>query len=113
MPDENVQVTESALSPGFRKAYWQVFNNDVNSNKIKMTNRQKDEWMHATFAPLMYQYSTSSYFNEAEYTLEPEQWERRFWGEENHCKLLEHKRKYDPDQVFGCRHCVGNEAGPL
>ena len=113
LPDENVQVTESALSPGFRKAYWQVFNGNVNSNNVNMTDKQKDEWLHATFAPRMYKYSTSSYFNEAEYTLDPGQWERRFWGEENHCKLLEHKRKYDPDQVFGCRHCVGNEDGPL
>ena len=114
LPDENVKVTESTLSPGFREAYWQVFNNDVNSNKVKMTNRQKDQWMHATFAPLMYKYSTASYFNEAEYTMDPEQWERRFWGEENHCKkLLEIKRKYDPHQVFGCRHYVRNEAGPL
>ena len=61
----------------------------------------------------VFSYSNSSYFNEAEYSLNPGQWERRFWGEENHCKLLGIKRKYDPDFLFTCHHCVGSEVGTV
>ena len=62
---------------------------------------------------ISHRHSTASYFNEAEYTLDPGHWERRFWGEDNHAKLLKIKRKYDPDFVFGCRHCVGSEVGTV
>lgn len=31
-------------------------------------------------------------------------WESAFWGE-NYSRLLEIKRKYDPDQLLDCWHC--------
>ena len=96
---------------GFRTASFQVFNFDVNCEKVNLTFTQKEEWMHYSLGPALYPYSNASYFNEVEYTLEPGHWERRFWGEENHCRLLEIKKKYDPTFTFGCRHCVGSEVG--
>ena len=48
-----------------------------------------------------------SYVNETDY-FEPD-WQRAFWGD-NYQKLLEIKRKYDPEGVFTCHHCVGSEA---
>jgi FAD/FMN-containing dehydrogenase len=48
-----------------------------------------------------------SYVNETDY-FEPD-WQREFWGD-NYARLLEIKRKYDPEGVFTCHHCVGSEA---
>mmetsp|Transcript_69489 Transcript_69489/g.175184 ORF Transcript_69489/g.175184 Transcript_69489/m.175184 type:complete len:597 (+) Transcript_69489:63-1853(+) len=50
--------------------------------------------------------AAGSYYNEADYT--EEQWQSRFWGS-NYAELLRTKRKYDPDNVFTCHHCVGSE----
>jgi FAD/FMN-containing dehydrogenase len=47
-----------------------------------------------------------SYVNETDW-FEPD-WQRSFWGE-NYARLLSIKRKYDPDRVFVCHHCVGSE----
>jgi FAD/FMN-containing dehydrogenase len=47
-----------------------------------------------------------AYVNEADY-FEPD-WQQSFWGE-NYPKLLQIKRKYDPDGLFTCHHCVGSE----
>jgi len=47
-----------------------------------------------------------SYYNEEDYT--DEQWQSRLWGS-NYAELLRTKRKYDPDNVFTCHHCVGSE----
>jgi len=99
------------VAEGFRTGSFNVFNFGVNWEKGNLSFIQEEEWMHYTLGPALYKYASASYFNEAEYTLPPGSWERRFWGEENHCKLLEYKKKYDPNFVFGCRHCVGNEVG--
>jgi FAD/FMN-containing dehydrogenase len=47
-----------------------------------------------------------AYVNEADY-FEPN-WQETFWGT-NYQKLLALKRKYDPDGLFYCHHCVGSE----
>jgi FAD/FMN-containing dehydrogenase len=47
-----------------------------------------------------------SYVNETDY-FEPN-WQREFWGT-NYERLLEVKRKYDPEGLFRCHHCVGSE----
>ena len=51
---------------------------------------------------------SGSYVNETDY-FEPD-WQRSFWGT-NYPRLLEIKRRYDPDGLFRCHHCVGSE-GP-
>jgi hypothetical protein len=45
-----------------------------------------------------------AYMNEASYR-EPE-WQQTFFGE-NYARLLDIKRRYDPDHVFDCYKCVG------
>jgi hypothetical protein len=50
-----------------------------------------------------------SYVNETDY-FEPN-WQREFWGD-NYEKLLAIKRKFDPDGMFSCHHCVGSEDLP-
>lgn len=47
-----------------------------------------------------------AYVNEADY-FEPD-WQRSFWGE-HYDRLVQIKRKYDPDGLFVCHHCVGSE----
>jgi hypothetical protein len=47
-----------------------------------------------------------SYVNETDY-FEPD-WQEAFWGA-NYARLLAIKRKYDPDRMFICHHCVGSE----
>ncbi len=47
-----------------------------------------------------------SYVNETDY-FEPN-WQQEFWGE-NYQRLSQIKRKYDPDGLFFCHHCVGSE----
>ena len=98
-----------AISNGFREVGIQIFNKGVNSNNKNLTFEEQENWMHFTLAPAMYKFSNTSYFNEAEYTLSPGQWEERFWGKDIHCKLMDIKKKYDPDFTFACRHCIGSE----
>jgi FAD/FMN-containing dehydrogenase len=50
-----------------------------------------------------------TYSNEASY-FEPD-WQEAFWGE-NYPRLLEIKRRYDPDNVFRVHHGVGSEFDP-
>jgi FAD/FMN-containing dehydrogenase len=50
---------------------------------------------------------TGSYVNETDY-FEPD-WQQSFWGE-NYQRLSEIKRRYDPEGLFYCHHCVGSEA---
>jgi FAD/FMN-containing dehydrogenase len=50
-----------------------------------------------------------SYVNEADY-FEPD-WQKAFWGE-NYPRLLAIKRKWDPEGLFTCHHCVGSESRP-
>lgn len=47
-----------------------------------------------------------TYSNEADY-FEPD-WQSEFWGT-NYSRLLEIKKKYDPDSIFVCHHCIGSE----
>lgn len=54
------------------------------------------------FAPHM-----GTYDNEAD-PYDPD-WRHDWWGAGNYEKLAEIKAKYDPDDVFWCWRCVGNE----
>jgi hypothetical protein len=50
---------------------------------------------------------TGAYFNEAD-SYEPG-WQQAFFGE-HYAKLLEVKKRYDPENVLWCSRCVGSEA---
>lgn len=36
-------------------------------------------------------------------------WKARYWGMSNYDKLLYIKKKYDPEGIFYCYHCIGSE----
>jgi hypothetical protein len=50
---------------------------------------------------------TGAYFNEADFNQLDWQW--AFFGE-NYARLKDIKGKYDPNNTFWCRQCVGSEA---
>jgi FAD/FMN-containing dehydrogenase len=50
---------------------------------------------------------SGSYVNETDWF--EADWQRSFWGE-NYDRLAAIKRKYDPDGLFYCHHCVGSES---
>ena len=50
-----------------------------------------------------------SYVNEA--NLFTRDWREAWWGRENYERLLETKRKYDPDGLMSCWKCVGFDEG--
>ena len=113
IPADGKPVYDSGgpISPGFRTASYQAFNLGVNSNNLTLSFDEQEDWMHFSLGPVLYKHSDASYFNEAEYTLEDGQWEERFWGRANHCRLRKIKKKYDPELNLRCRHCVGSEVG--
>lgn len=49
---------------------------------------------------------SGAYSNEADYF--QENWQKAFWGD-NYPKLLEIKKKYDPDHFFQTHHSIGSE----
>lgn len=51
--------------------------------------------------------TAGSYVNETDYFLT--NWQQALWGD-NYAKLLSIKKKYDPDGLFYCHHCVGSES---
>lgn len=60
----------------------------------------------STLESSYYRLGSNSYFSESSYFL-PD-WKERYWGS-NYDRLLAIKKKYDPRNHFGCRHCVGDE----
>ena len=51
--------------------------------------------------------ASGAYSNEADY-FEPD-WQTAFWGP-HYSRLLDIKRKYDPDNLFRVHHGVGSDA---
>lgn len=50
--------------------------------------------------------SNGSYVNETDYF--QKEWQRAFWGD-NYSRLVQIKKKYDPDGLFFVHHGVGSE----
>ena len=50
------------------------------------------------------------YFSECNDELPPGEWQRQIWGNQTYTKLLEVKKKYDPENHFTCKQCVGSNA---
>ncbi|XP_050409611.1 uncharacterized FAD-linked oxidoreductase YvdP isoform X1 [Patella vulgata] len=50
------------------------------------------------------QYGKGIYFNEP--TQDINDWKEQFWGP-NYARLLAIKKKWDPENLFTCQHCVG------
>ena len=95
-----------------RKSYFNFYLGEVVSpSGNTLTLKEKTDIAHYEYSPILYKYSDSSYFSEAEYTLSPGQWIERFWEAKDYKFLVGVKKQTDPDIRFACRHCVGDMQG--
>jgi len=65
----------------------------------------KHGWSPEQFSSF-YALGAGSYFSESAHDMEG--FHERYWGE-NYPKLLEIKKRYDPDNFLWCRNCVGSD----
>ncbi len=85
-----------SISKGFRNALYHLVFGEV--------------WDDA-HVQTYYDIGENSYFSESAYLQDvngSNSWHNRYWGRENYKRLLQIKNKYDPDGLFWCRHCVGD-----
>lgn len=87
----------SALQPEFRKAALWVANAGIGADMPNATQE-------------LYKLGNSSYFSESLYDMD--NWQERYWGAELATRLESIKRKWDPEMVFHCRHCIGDRMTP-
>ena len=76
-----------------------------------LTLEEANNFVHEVLSPAIYKYGSGSYYSESEYSMD--QWQQRIWDDETYAKLLDIKQTWDPEHVFGCRHCVGDEEEPV
>eukprot|EP01084_Bolivina_argentea_P056183 102860_1 len=62
-----------------------------------------------TWEPQFVKYSYGMYMNEENYWCAGCDWKSRYWSQPHYDRLLSVKNKIDPNQVFWCYHCVGDE----
>lgn len=53
-----------------------------------------------------YSLGAHSYFSESAYAMDG--WQDRIWGADNYNRLAWAKARVDPNNVFWCRHCIGD-----
>lgn len=101
----------TAINPAWRSTYVvaqqiDLWPDDAGYEEIAQVKRELTHKKLAamkTLAPGM-----GTYGNEAD-PYDPD-WRHDWWGEDNYNWLVGVKRKYDPDDVFWCWRCVGNDA---
>jgi hypothetical protein len=98
----------NAVLPAWRKAYTHLVLpaswDGADQKEAEMTKERLRSVRVQALRDL--QPGSGSYSNEADPTVEG--WKKEFWGE-NYERLLEVKRKWDPEGVFWCRACVGSD----
>ncbi|TLD35383.1 FAD-binding domain-containing protein [Venturia nashicola] len=101
---------DMALNPAWRKAVIHFSILDAKSDTYKTPGAIRASYEKQTKEqlPLIDEMSVdgAAYFNEATY-LEPN-WQKTFWGA-NYPRLVEVKKKYDPNNTLWCHLCVGSE----
>ncbi|QRV95987.1 FAD-binding domain protein [Ceratobasidium sp. AG-Ba] len=99
----------TSVTPVWREAVWHVVTTipwdwDASAARAKLGYTTAS----AAVTPLRaLTIGGGAYLNEAD-TYEPS-WENSFWGESNYKQLLATKKKYDPDSLLDCWHCVGSK----
>ena len=91
------------ISGGQQDTYAHVAGHQPDLIKAKKGIKQANKAMALlqTLSP-----DSGTYPNEADYFIK--NWQSTLWGS-NYPKLLQIKRKYDPQNLFTCHHCVGSE----
>jgi hypothetical protein len=60
------------------------------------------------FSKRLQRFGNGMYLNEP--TKNNPNWREDFWGD-HYTRLLQIKKRYDPENFFTCHHCVGSEIG--
>ncbi|KAF5864046.1 hypothetical protein ETB97_008783 [Aspergillus alliaceus] len=99
----------TSVNPAWRKTYLLLQKVDfwpANAGSEEMQEIKKQLTTRRLAAMKKLAPGTGTYLNEAD-PFDPE-WKKDWFGD-NYDWLVSVKRKYDPDQVFWCWRCVGNE----
>lgn len=98
------------VNPAWRKTYLLMQQIDFwpdNAGAEEILQVKKDLTFKKLKAMKEFAPDMGTYGNEAD-PYDPD-WRHDWWGARNYKKLAEIKAKYDPDNVFWCWRCVGNE----
>jgi len=98
---KNTSSGATAINPLFRNAMYTIAFGGV-KGPIKKYNKMLDKMIT----------KRGQYFSECDDDLLPGVWQEQFWGD-SYPRLLEIKRKYDPDNHFTCKQCVGSDGSTL
>ena len=74
-----------------------------------MPSDEEAAWVHNVLSPTLYELGEAAYYSESEYSMDNGQWQERLWDKETYDRLLNIKNLWDPEHLFECRHCVGDE----
>lgn len=97
---------KTGVNPRWRNSLWHVITAGVWVKDMSASDRRLvRNTVSASIGPIRSLTSGGGcYFNEGDYT-EPD-WKRVFFGK-NYDRLLEVKKRYDPESLFNCYKCVG------
>ncbi|KAK7689560.1 hypothetical protein QCA50_007352 [Cerrena zonata] len=97
----------TSVTPAWRNSLWHLsvkgqfnFNSTLEERKFQYSEVARHIQAFRDITP-----GSGAYFNEGD-VYEPNH-EESFWGSDNYARLLEVKRKYDPDNLLTCWQCVG------
>ncbi|KAK4224107.1 hypothetical protein QBC38DRAFT_515614 [Podospora fimiseda] len=96
-----------AIHPGWYNSVWQIVGYSSLMGSSSFEERKGVVEMLKVGTDMLRELAPEgcTYSNEGLAWLDD--WKREFWGEKNYERLLRIKKKYDPDGLLGCWHCVG------
>lgn len=100
------------MAQKFREANLHITTGSAFCVSCEMTQELAREFVHDVLSPTLYEFGEGSYYSESEWSMVKGQWQSRLWDEETYARLLQIKQTWDPQHIFGCRHCVGDEEEP-
>ena len=102
---QSYEDNSSSISPAFRSSHICL------TCAVRLNPGNQEEEINnfrKIFVQDMYSLGKGAYPNEAEFDLE--NWQVELWGSmERYNRLLEVKKSWDPNGLFWCHHCVGDE----
>ena len=112
LPKDDDDVEDTSVAKKFRQADMHMTTN-TGFNLFGISSEESTRWIHEVLSPALYKYGAGSYYSESEYSMKNGQWQNRLWDQETYDRLLAIKQTWDPEHVFSCRHCVGDESPAL
>ncbi|XP_060598787.1 uncharacterized protein LOC132752478 [Ruditapes philippinarum] len=107
-------IESTPLHPGYRTAVTSL------TCGVALADPQSQSWFDQSkydellipkadaFSKRLQRFGNGMYLNEP--TKNNPNWREDFWGD-HYTRLLQIKKRYDPENFFTCHHCVGSEIG--